>query len=193
MFRRSGLRWRRLPIVGLLAVGLLAATVSVAACGETPPPDASQPPGVDDPTGDTPGDPDDAEDPSPDELPEDVAGDRSEQEADEVSDEPADDPDTDAAADAALEPRVEEAVAELVADGVDRDAIELVTAERVTWPDGSLGCPQPGMAYTQVLVEGYRIVLAAEGDEIAFHGAGNEPPTRCDTPAPPFTDGGSTG
>jgi hypothetical protein len=186
MFRRSGRRWRRLPIVGLVA-----ATMSVTACGETsPPPDASQPPGVDDPSGDTPGDPDpdDAEDPSPDELPEDVAGDRSEQEADEVSDEPADDP----ATDAALEPRVEEAVAELVADGVDRDAIELVTAERVTWPDGSLGCPQPGMAYTQVLVEGYRIVLAAEGDEIAFHGAGNEPPRRCDTPAPPFTDGGST-
>jgi hypothetical protein len=36
-----------------------------------------------------------------------------------------------------------------------------VTVEPVTWPDGSLGCPDPGMMYTQALVEGYRVTLLA--------------------------------
>ena len=28
-------------------------------------------------------------------------------------------------------------------------SLELVSAQAVTWPDGSLGCPQPGMSYTK--------------------------------------------
>ena len=36
--------------------------------------------------------------------------------------------------------------------GLAPEALELVSAESVTWPDGSLGCPQPGLLYTQVLV-----------------------------------------
>jgi len=39
------------------------------------------------------------------------------------------------------------------------------SAAQVTWSDGSLGCPQPDMAYTQALVPGYRIRIRA-GDRV---------------------------
>lgn len=44
--------------------------------------------------------------------------------------------------------------------GVAEDAVKVISAQAVTWPDGSLGCPQPGTVYTQNLVPGYRIVVA---------------------------------
>ena len=77
------------------------------------------------------------------------------------------------------------AIADLFRDtGVDPDDIEVVVHEQVTWRDGSLGCPKPGMFYTQALVEGYRIVLQAGGEEVAYHGSAGKPPFRCDHPAP---------
>ena len=45
-------------------------------------------------------------------------------------------------------------------------SLELVSAQSVTWPDGSLGCPQPGMSYTMALVPGYRIRLRAKGSAV---------------------------
>jgi len=49
------------------------------------------------------------------------------------------------------------AVAEQV--GLSSDELTLVSAKQVTWRDTSLGCPQEGMSYAQVLVEGWRIVF----------------------------------
>jgi hypothetical protein len=46
---------------------------------------------------------------------------------------------------------------------VDREEIKIVRAESVVWSDGSLGCPEPGMMYTQVLVNGYWVVIEAAG------------------------------
>jgi hypothetical protein len=43
--------------------------------------------------------------------------------------------------------------------GIARTAFTYVRAEFVVWNDGSLGCPQPGMAYTQALVPGYWVVI----------------------------------
>lgn len=43
--------------------------------------------------------------------------------------------------------------------GSDPSAIMLVGAEAVLWNDGSLGCPQPGMVYPQVQIEGYHVIL----------------------------------
>ena len=44
------------------------------------------------------------------------------------------------------------------------DALELVSAEAVTWRDGSLGCPEPGKMYTMVLTDGVRgLERAGEG------------------------------
>jgi hypothetical protein len=52
----------------------------------------------------------------------------------------------------------------ILADAVKTTAadiqnIEIIRSQAVTWPDGSLGCPQEGMAYTQVLTDGYWIIL----------------------------------
>jgi hypothetical protein len=46
--------------------------------------------------------------------------------------------------------------------GLPATALRLIRAEAVTWSDGSLGCPQPGLFYTQALEEGYWVVWQAE-------------------------------
>jgi hypothetical protein len=48
--------------------------------------------------------------------------------------------------------------------GLAPSAVTVERIERVTWRDGSLGCPEPGMTYTQALVAGFRVILAI-GDE----------------------------
>lgn len=69
--------------------------------------------------------------------------------------------------------------------GGQPEDLEVVTAEAVTWNDGSLGCPQPGMAYTQGLVDGYHVVLEVGGERYDYRvGTGTvvrlctSPPTR---------------
>ena len=81
-------------------------------------------------------------------------------------------------------PGVEAAVADLATHlGVDPGEVVVVSLEDVTWPDGSLGCPQPGMSYTMAQVPGARLVLAAQGREFAYH-AGSDPVfTRCANPS----------
>lgn len=58
--------------------------------------------------------------------------------------------------------------------------IQLVDAASVTWPDGSLGCPKPGMMYTQALVDGLRIRLRAGEQVYAYHSGGERPPFLCE-------------
>jgi hypothetical protein len=88
-----------------------------------------------------------------------------------------------------LDAAAEAAVNDLAASqGVDPSAVEVVTAEEVTWPDGALGCPEPDQMYTQALVPGYRIVLEVDGTEVHYHGAEGAEPMRCDDPQPPVDD-----
>jgi len=49
------------------------------------------------------------------------------------------------------------------------EALELVSAEAVTWRDGSLGCPQPGLGYTQALVPGWRVQLRGPAGVLDYH------------------------
>lgn len=56
---------------------------------------------------------------------------------------------------------------------VPRDQLVIVRAEPVVWSDGSLGCAEPGAQYTQALVEGYWIVIAAAGKTYDFRMARN--------------------
>ena len=53
--------------------------------------------------------------------------------------------------------------------GVALDHVKVRTVESVTWSDGSLGCPEPGMMYTQALVRGYRIRVDAAGTMLGNH------------------------
>lgn len=57
-----------------------------------------------------------------------------------------------------------------------------MAVEEVTWRDGSRGCAQPGMSYTQALVDGSRITLRASGRTYEYHSGGRQPPSRCEKP-----------
>jgi hypothetical protein len=47
--------------------------------------------------------------------------------------------------------------------------ISVTSVEAVEWSDASLGCPQPGMAYAQVITPGFLIVLEAAGQSYEYH------------------------
>ena len=49
------------------------------------------------------------------------------------------------------------------------EKVQLVSVEQVDWPDTSMGCPRPGMFYAQIIMQGYRIVLAAEDQQVEYH------------------------
>jgi hypothetical protein len=49
------------------------------------------------------------------------------------------------------------------------ESIQLVSVETKEWPDASLGCPQPGVFYTQVLSPGFLVVLEADGATYKYH------------------------
>lgn len=74
--------------------------------------------------------------------------------------------------------------------GISLDEIELVLFEAVTWRDGSLGCPEPGVGYIQVLIDGHRIQLLAGGQVFHYHSGKNEPPFLCKNPVEPLTTSG---
>jgi hypothetical protein len=71
-------------------------------------------------------------------------------------------------------PGSEEALAAAVADlsertGFPPDDIRLVSIEAVKWSDASLGCPQEGFMYAQVITPGYLMVLEAKGQQYEYH------------------------
>lgn len=45
--------------------------------------------------------------------------------------------------------------------GVSQDRLVVIRDEFVEWSDGSLGCPEPGMLYPQVITPGYWVVVDA--------------------------------
>ena len=62
---------------------------------------------------------------------------------------------------------------------VEPSAVEVLHAERVTWPDTALGCPEPGQFYAQVLVEGFRVVLSADSRVWLYHAGSEGEPFVC--------------
>lgn len=54
-----------------------------------------------------------------------------------------------------------------------------VRVEPVTWSDGSLGCPQPGLLYPQALVPGWRVVVGDGGREWVYHASRRGAWIRC--------------
>ena len=67
--------------------------------------------------------------------------------------------------------------------GIPVEEIELITMEAVTWPEGSLGCPESGVEYIQVQREGARIRLRAEKRIYQYHSGGGLPPFLCEHPS----------
>jgi hypothetical protein len=62
--------------------------------------------------------------------------------------------------DSVLNPILSDLAAQL---GVDQSAITVIQSASVTWNNGSLGCPEPGMMYTEALVNGYHVILEVDG------------------------------
>ena len=74
-------------------------------------------------------------------------------------------------------PGTAELVAQARADLAKRlsaapDSFRVKSVEAVDWPDASLGCPQRGVMYIQVITPGFKIVLEANGKEYAYHSDG---------------------
>ncbi len=83
----------------------------------------------------------------------------------------------------ALKPLVDAAVGDLAQRlRIPATEVCVVDARSVVWPDGSLGCPRPGMLYPQVLQDGVFIRLQAQGRAHAYHGGGSRAPFLCDSP-----------
>ena len=70
------------------------------------------------------------------------------------------------------------------------DAARIVAAEEVTWPNGAIGCPQPGRMYTQALVPGYRVVFEAGGQTYAYHASRAGEFKHCKQPSAGVPPGG---
>ncbi len=90
----------------------------------------------------------------------------------------------DAEADPVLAKLVPRARADLAQRlSIPEDEIEIVSAERVTWRDSSLGCPEEGMFYMQMLTPGARIELRAGGEVYPYHSNLDGPPFYCEKPS----------
>lgn len=61
--------------------------------------------------------------------------------------------------------------------------VEVLTAEAVTWSDGSLDCPEPDMMYTQALVDGYHVIVEAAGEKLDYRLTADGTFRLCETPA----------
>lgn len=59
------------------------------------------------------------------------------------------------------------------------DAIKVSGATSVKWRSGALGCPKPGMSYTDVLVPGVWIILRVGNDIYRYHSALGKQPFYC--------------
>lgn len=69
--------------------------------------------------------------------------------------------------------------------GVEVSEVTVAGYADVTWSDGSLGCPEPGMMYTQALVPGHQLVLEVDGELASYHAAQGRDFTYCASPVPP--------
>jgi len=60
--------------------------------------------------------------------------------------------------------------------GIELDSVALSGASPVNWRTGALGCPEPGMNYTQALVPGFLIFLKVGNEAHGYHAkVGGEP------------------
>ena len=65
---------------------------------------------------------------------------------------------------------VRAAIAQAATDlGIAPDQLTIIAVEARDWPDSSLGCPQPGRAYSQIVTPGYRLVVRANGQQYEYH------------------------
>lgn len=69
---------------------------------------------------------------------------------------------------------------------VPEDQVQVTGYASVTWSDGSLGCPQPGMHYTQALVPGEQLILEVDGQRSSYHAGRDGTFKYCANPTAPL-------
>ena len=84
-----------------------------------------------------------------------------------------------------IDPGLQNLIDKAVADLAQRlsipiSEVKLIEATPVVWPDASLGCPQPGMAYIQVPEDGLLIRLEAGNQIYPYHSGGARDPFLCE-------------
>ncbi len=62
---------------------------------------------------------------------------------------------------------------------VSANQVKLVSITPVTWRSGAVGCPKPGMHYTQAQVRGSLIVFAVGDKKYRYHAAHDNDPFYC--------------
>ncbi len=72
-----------------------------------------------------------------------------------------------------------------LADHLGHDKVTINTAQSVTWPNGAMGCPKPGMMYTQQLIPGYFVEFSADEKVWRYHAANNGHFFLCESSAGP--------
>jgi hypothetical protein len=89
-------------------------------------------------------------------------------------------------ADAGLQTLIENAKADLAQRlSISITQINLVEATETEWSDSSLGCPQPGMNYLQVITPGYLILLEVNAQIYEYHSHRDTYFVYCENPNPP--------
>jgi hypothetical protein len=53
--------------------------------------------------------------------------------------------------------------------GVSVQAVHVDRVEARQWPDASLGCPQPGEMYSQIVTPGFLIVIGSGSSQLEYH------------------------
>jgi len=69
---------------------------------------------------------------------------------------------------------------------INTDQIQITEVEAVTWPDSSLGCPQPNGMYLQVVTPGFKLTLEANGNSYPYHTDSGEAVVFCGSGAEKF-------
>jgi len=92
-------------------------------------------------------------------------------------------------AEVSVDEQIEGAVSDLASrTGVTESDIKVRDARSVQWRSGAIGCPKPGMNYTQAIVPGMLLLLEANGTVYHYHGRAGQslfycPAKRAQAPA----------
>jgi hypothetical protein len=73
---------------------------------------------------------------------------------------------TDEDAQAQVDAALQDAAAHL---GVSVSSLHVDQVEARQWPDSSLGCPKPGLMYSQIVTPGFLIVISGAGKQLEYH------------------------
>jgi hypothetical protein len=66
--------------------------------------------------------------------------------------------------------------------GIAASDAKVLRAESIVWPNGALGCEQPGQMYTQATVPGYVVELEHGGRTYSYHASKQGGFQRCESP-----------